>query len=65
MQRALLESRIRFTTLLKVISTVWDEDVNDSLGRPGGRVNLDDLGDTDWMKFFLYGHITLIYIPTH
>ena len=51
MQKAILESRLRFTALLKVIADEW-EDINDSRGRPGGRVDLDALSDTDWMKFF-------------
>jgi hypothetical protein len=44
MQQAILESRIQFTTLLKVISEEWDETINNSSGKPGG-VNLDTLGD--------------------
>jgi hypothetical protein len=52
MQKAILESRLRFTALLKVIANEWDENINDSQGRPGGRVDLDTLGDTDWMRFF-------------
>jgi hypothetical protein len=30
MQKAILESRIQFTTLLKVISEEWDETINNS-----------------------------------
>jgi hypothetical protein len=48
MQKAILESRIQFiqfTTLLKAISEEWDETINNSGGQPGGRVNLDTLGD--------------------
>jgi hypothetical protein len=45
MQKAILKSRIQFTTLLKVISEEWDETINNSGGQPGGRVNLDTLGD--------------------
>jgi hypothetical protein len=45
MQKAILESRIQLTTLLKVISEEWDETINNSGRRPGGRVNLDTLGD--------------------
>jgi hypothetical protein len=52
MQKAILESRIQFTTLLKVISEEWDETINNSSRRPSGRVNLDTLGDTQWMDFF-------------
>jgi hypothetical protein len=33
MQKAILESRIQFTTLLKVISEEWDETINNSGGR--------------------------------
>jgi hypothetical protein len=32
MQKAILESRIQFTTLLKVISEEWDETINNSGG---------------------------------
>jgi hypothetical protein len=52
MQKAILESRIRFTTLLKVISEEWDETIKDSQGRMGRRVDLDSLSDTDWMNYF-------------
>ncbi|KAJ7845210.1 hypothetical protein B0H13DRAFT_2286201 [Mycena leptocephala] len=48
MQKAILESRIQFiqfTTLLKAISEEWDETINNSGRQPGGRVNLDTLGD--------------------
>jgi hypothetical protein len=54
MQKAILESRIQFTTLLKVISEEWDETTNNSGRRLGGRVNLDTLGDAQWMDFFRY-----------
>jgi hypothetical protein len=38
MQKAILESRLRFATLLKIISNEWVTNISDSQGQPGGRV---------------------------
>ncbi|KAF7378307.1 DDE Tnp4 domain-containing protein [Mycena sanguinolenta] len=54
METALLESRIRFMTLFKLILDEW-EDLNDLL--PSGSpecVNLDTLSDDTWLQQFRF-----------
>jgi hypothetical protein len=45
MERAILEPRIHFTALLKLILQEWEEDVPVLNGWPGRRVDLNSLGD--------------------
>ncbi|KAJ7303669.1 hypothetical protein DFH08DRAFT_825762 [Mycena albidolilacea] len=53
MQRAIFESRLRITQLLKVIFEDWIDDC-DVPASGQARVDLRALSDADWWKFFQY-----------
>jgi hypothetical protein len=60
MEKAVLESRIHFTTTLKAVSDAWDELLEALQLRPGGRIDLNALGDDKWMEAFWYDQLCCI-----
>jgi hypothetical protein len=60
MEKAVLESRIRFTATLKAVSDAWDDLPEASQLHPGGRIDLNALGDDKWMDVFRYDQLCCI-----
>ncbi|KAF7334095.1 hypothetical protein MVEN_02315300 [Mycena venus] len=54
MQRQLLEARLRFVKILKVVVDEWDQDLTDINELRQERMDIQLLSDAEWLRFFRF-----------